>query len=268
MIIKKEYLEIITDYVTKQEESKGIKVLIAFLGGNISAGLPEFDENLTFHYVYTKKGLPKKQRRKRFEVNGLDIYANGYSELYFSEAIFRMDFQEIAHSPVVYIGDIEYCKRLSVLADKAFQEAKALSLYWSKSQAKKCKCIIDRIKKRLYCKWIYEYHTMPPMDFYKLVKMTVDDESLKSSILEIANGKESKQEKKTVISYLEDIKAPNKNLKVSQTELECELNLLAIDMIKKYRQYIDQDDKEEENDEAQEISNGPIDFHRHTGKRL
>lgn len=239
-----EYLEIIGDYLNQLEYFKQVKVLVAFLGGYAAMGLPELDKEITIYYVFA---MNRGMKKERLSTTKLPIYAKGYNVRYFSGHLMKMRFLEIAHSPVVYVGDVEYCKRLSVLLRDLFSEPIVLSSYSSKRLSKQQ--TIYRIYKMLSCKWICEHHNMPPMNFDRLVEETVETDAMKTIIYKVVRKEANEKEIKSLITYLKEVKLPeNKSNLVSRDDLECELYLLSLDMSKKYsgQIYGDADEQEQE----------------------
>lgn len=174
MNFEAKYITLIEDYLMEVENQKSRKILVAFLGGNAALGLPQLDEELVVNYIYIDNRTKKKTVGKT-----VGMTFHGYPVDNFIEKLSKQNksCMEMAHSPVVYIGDVDFCRRLSRLSKESFSESKVLTAYWSKNTNPNFQ--LRRIRNRLSCKWIYEHHTMPPMDFKRLVEATVDDEVLK-----------------------------------------------------------------------------------------
>lgn len=86
---------------------------------------------------------------------------------------------------------------------------------------------------------------MPPIDFEQLVSATVEDEEIKKYIFEASNESITLEKHKKIVHYLGKIqKNPITVKQVNNSKLECEVLLLALDMNKKYKKSIENEETE------------------------
>ena len=124
MNIKEDTLTAIHAYFMQMESQVRIKVLVAFYGGNAVYGLPEDERLRCVYYVYHGSYHPQE------EIDGIEY--KGYHVSAFLTSLPQGHYYRIAHMPVVYVGDADFCKQLTALLPKCFKESAYLNANWSK----------------------------------------------------------------------------------------------------------------------------------------
>ena len=166
-------------------------------------GLPEYDEMK--HIVYVFVPLTDDDKKTTIFHNG-NIGAKGYSISYFVGSVghCNMTEMEIAHSPAFYVGDVDFCKKLSRLAKTAFSTDKAFAQYNGKSFKRNRP--LYSIRHRLSCKWILDNDKLPPSDFGQLVNATIGDENIRKEILEMVQTEFDIRKHPNVEKYMTKMK--------------------------------------------------------------
>lgn len=225
------------DVIAIIEECQKVKVLVAFLGGNTAYGLPEYDSQKRFIYIFVHQ---QKNGKQMTTFHNGDIEAKGYSVENFVDGLGRCNITRIetAHYPAFYIGDSDFCKRLSALAKLAFPLEGASIQYKYSSKAYKDNYPLYYIRHNLSRKWIFDYGKMPPIEFVKLVSATVENEIVRKELLEITQAPFSLKDYPDVRKYIERL---NDSIHLPEfipnEEAKSQADILILETLKKYHHH-------------------------------
>jgi len=173
------------------EEHFSVRILIAVESGSRAWGFasPDSDYDVRFIYVQKFEEYLRIDRTKDviewkldevLDINGWDLkkalaaYAKGNPNL-----------MEWAGSPIIYKQAEEWAKIRETIG-KYFSEKTALCHYYGTANAAwqgyltgemvRYKKYFYALRPLLCCRWVERYHTMPPVEFGRLLQIFEDDE--------------------------------------------------------------------------------------------
>lgn len=168
------------------EKQYGVKILLAVESGSRAWGFasPDSDYDVRFIYMHrpeeylridTMKDVIEWQLDEVLDINGWDIRK---ALLAFGKG--NPNVMEWANSPIIYRKAEEW-KPVKETAMRYFSEKSALCHYYGTANSTlqgfltgdmiRYKKYFYALRPLLCCRWIERYHTVPPMEFEKLMRL-------------------------------------------------------------------------------------------------
>lgn len=168
------------------EQKYNVKILLAVESGSRAWGFasPDSDYDVRFIYMHqpeeylridAMKDVIEWQLNEILDINGWDIRK---ALLTFGKG--NPNVMEWANSPIIYRKAVEW-KPLKEAAMRYFSEKSALCHYYGTANSTlqgfltgdmiRYKKYFYALRPLLCCRWIERYHTVPPMEFEKLMRL-------------------------------------------------------------------------------------------------
>ena len=239
------------------EKEYGIKVLLAVQSGSRALGLESSNSDWDVCYLYIHKTRwyeqPEDHRHviERVFDDCIDTYGWELRDALSYLKLSNLTILEWLNSPNSYIVHAPLYKRLNEIGRTFFIPQRMISFY-NRTYNKLNERFLSekgRIKEFLYylrgvlaCKWVENRNSIPPMDFTYLMDKTVDDEIIRSKVMDLIKIKKSGKNYdnvavdidliETVRQWAEYYDALAKSLEMDlKVGLEDELNALFKDMV-------------------------------------
>lgn len=250
----------ISQYLTRIEEEKDVKILLACETGSRAWGFPSPDSDFDIRIIYKHKKdwyLSLNEKKDSidlmFENNEIDITGWDLKKSLKLLQKSNAPLLERIQSPIIYKSDKEFLNEMNIVARNQYSRIATIHHYLS--MAKKFKEELKekeefKLKKFFYalrsataCKWIVEKEEIPPIEFMKMVNGLTIQKSLKNRITELITLKSTISEsyyhkgENELLSFIESciIQADEnrKSLPSSKGNIE-ELNTFFIKTLERY----------------------------------
>lgn len=250
----------INRYLTKIEEEKDMKILLACETGSRAWGFPSPDSDYDVRIIYKHKkewylslSKNKDSINLMFENNQIDIAGWDLRKTLMLLHKSNPPLLERIQSPIIYKSDNEFLKEIKTIAKGEYSRIAAIHHYLS--MAKKFLEEIKgkkeyRLKKFFYalraataCKWILEKEQMPPIEFLKMVNNLNLSKSMINRINELISLKAKVSEKyyhkgeERLIDFMEDCINESDNKREELPAAKRDINKLNLFFLKTLNRY-------------------------------
>ena len=219
--------EKINQYLTKIEEEKDVKILLACETGSRAWGFPSPDSDFDIRIIYKHKkdwylSLNEKKDSIDFMFENNEIDITGWDLRKSLKLLHKSNppLLERIQSPVVYKKDDEFILEMKTVAQNQYSRIATIHHYLSMSKkfleelnvkkGYKLKKFFYALRSATACKWIIEKEEMPPIEFLKMVNGLNLSNSLTHRINELISIKSTISEsykhkgEEELISFIEN----------------------------------------------------------------
>ena len=217
----------ISQYLTKIEEEKDVKILLACETGSRAWGFPSPDSDFDIRIIYKHKKdwyLSLNEKKDSidlmFENNEIDITGWDLKKSLKLLQKSNAPLLERIQSPIIYKCDDEFLSEMKTVAQNQYSRIATIHHYLSmtkkfteelkETEEYKLKKFFYALRSATACKWIVEKEQMPPIEFMQMVNGLNLSNSLKTRINELILLKSTISEsyyhkgEKELISFIED----------------------------------------------------------------
>jgi len=250
----------ISYYLSKIEEEKDVKILLACETGSRAWGFPSPDSDFDIRIIYKHKKdwyLSLNEKRDSidlmFENNEIDITGWDLKKSLKLLQKSNAPLLERIQSPIIYKCVDEFLTEMKLVAQNQYSRIATIHHYLSmakkfteelkENEEYKLKKFFYALRSATACKWILEREEMPPIEFMKMINGLNISNSLKSRINKLISLKSTISEsyfhkgEKELLSFIENciIEADEKrqSLPPSKGNMK-ELNVFFLKTLSRY----------------------------------
>ncbi len=217
----------INQYLTKIEEEKDIKILLACETGSRAWGFPSPDSDFDIRIIYKhKKNWYLSLNEKKdsidlmFENNEIDITGWDLKKSLKLLQKSNAALLERIQSPIIYKCDKEFLNDIKFVAQNQYSRISTIHHYLSmtkkfteelkENEEYKLKKFFYALRSATACKWIIEKEQMPPIEFTRMINGLNLPNSITKRIKELIELKATISEsyyhngEKELLSFIED----------------------------------------------------------------
>jgi len=250
----------ISHYLSKIEEEKDVKILLACETGSRAWGFPSPDSDFDIRIIYKHKKdwyLSLNEQKDNidlmFENNEIDITGWDLKKSLKLLQKSNAPLLERIQSPILYKYDKEFLDEMKLVAQNQYSRIATIHHYLSmtkkfteelkEKEEYKLKKFFYALRSATACKWIVEKEEMPPIEFMKMVNGLGLSSSLTKRINELISLKATISEsyyhkgEKELISFIEECielaDEKRQSLSASKGDIE-DLNTFFLKTLAKY----------------------------------